>query len=376
MNRLVLIGNGFDLAHGLKTSYYDFILDYLKSSFEKARLKDNYEDELIVVNGNREYIIPEFNDVMTLKQFLIFQVKNYPNGPIYLNQGDDPSLNVPKTAYKLCIKNTFFETLLCECSKYNWVDIENKYYQFLKIILGEKDLKIKEESLYQLNDSLIFLIKKLREYLSVQKLTYLNIEYNSIFSEFINKDEVVFPLQLSNGELPRRTMFLNFNYTDTLSNYFTSNSYRRLEIPGVVINCIHGKVNSDKDPIVFGFGDELDKDYSRIESEETKGFLKFIKSFWYFKTSNYHDLIRFIESDDFQVFIVGHSCGLSDRTMLNMIFEHQNCKSIKIFYHEKDGKNNYTELTEEISRHFTSKGDMRMKIVPLNKSSAMPQVKI
>ena len=26
MNRLVLIGNGFDLAHGLKTSYKDFIL--------------------------------------------------------------------------------------------------------------------------------------------------------------------------------------------------------------------------------------------------------------------------------------------------------------------------------------------------------------
>jgi hypothetical protein len=25
MNRIILIGNGFDLAHGLKTSYKDFI---------------------------------------------------------------------------------------------------------------------------------------------------------------------------------------------------------------------------------------------------------------------------------------------------------------------------------------------------------------
>lgn len=25
MNRLVIIGNGFDMAHGLKTSYKDFI---------------------------------------------------------------------------------------------------------------------------------------------------------------------------------------------------------------------------------------------------------------------------------------------------------------------------------------------------------------
>jgi hypothetical protein len=28
MNRLIIIGNGFDLAHGIKTSYKDFITDY------------------------------------------------------------------------------------------------------------------------------------------------------------------------------------------------------------------------------------------------------------------------------------------------------------------------------------------------------------
>ena len=56
-----------------------------------------------------------------------------------------------------------------------------------------------------------------------------------------------------------------------------------------------------------------------------------LNPFWYFQTSNYHDLVRFIESNIFQVFILGHSCGLSDRTMLNMIFEHDHCKSIKLF---------------------------------------------
>jgi hypothetical protein len=28
VNRLILVGNGFDLAHGLKTSYKDFIDDF------------------------------------------------------------------------------------------------------------------------------------------------------------------------------------------------------------------------------------------------------------------------------------------------------------------------------------------------------------
>ena len=35
MNRLVIIGNGFDLAHKMKTSYKDFILDFLKESLQK-----------------------------------------------------------------------------------------------------------------------------------------------------------------------------------------------------------------------------------------------------------------------------------------------------------------------------------------------------
>lgn len=30
MNKIILIGNGFDLAHGLKTSYEDFIYWYWK----------------------------------------------------------------------------------------------------------------------------------------------------------------------------------------------------------------------------------------------------------------------------------------------------------------------------------------------------------
>ena len=40
MNRLVIIGNGFDLAHGLKTSYMDFINWYWERRLN-ARLTEN-----------------------------------------------------------------------------------------------------------------------------------------------------------------------------------------------------------------------------------------------------------------------------------------------------------------------------------------------
>ena len=41
MNRIVLIGNGFDLAHGLKTSYKNFIDWYWKDWGEKLYRREN-----------------------------------------------------------------------------------------------------------------------------------------------------------------------------------------------------------------------------------------------------------------------------------------------------------------------------------------------
>ncbi|MBK9736892.1 MAG: hypothetical protein IPO92_18815 [Saprospiraceae bacterium] len=45
INRLILIGNGFDLAHGMKTSYADFILWYFQKCWEDAFENYNYDNE-------------------------------------------------------------------------------------------------------------------------------------------------------------------------------------------------------------------------------------------------------------------------------------------------------------------------------------------
>jgi hypothetical protein len=59
MNRLIIIGNGFDLAHDLKTRYSDFI-DFLwkkeADCFYKSLDESNYESELIQVKlRNNDY---------------------------------------------------------------------------------------------------------------------------------------------------------------------------------------------------------------------------------------------------------------------------------------------------------------------------------
>lgn len=123
--------------------------------------------------------------------------------------------------------------------------------------------------------------------------------------------------------------------------------------------------------MIFGYGDELDDDFNGILKKNENSFLTNIKSIRYLETNNYRKLLSFIDSSPFQIYVMGHSCGNSDRTMLNTLFEHRNCVSIKVFYHDKgDGKDNYIELIENILRNFTDSKAMRDKVV--NKSYCKP----
>lgn len=98
------------------------------------------------------------------------------------------------------------------------------------------------------------------------------------------------------------------------------------------------------------------------------------ESIRYLETPNYRNVLSFLESEPFQVLIMGHSCGNSDRTLLNTIFEYKNCVFIKPYYYIKeDGTDNYIELVQNISRNLTDMKLMRDRVV--NKTQCEPLVK-
>lgn len=155
---------------------------------------------------------------------------------------------------------------------------------------------------------------------------------------------------------PSNTMLLNFNYTNTPQRYMEFH-------PNVTINYIHGHLDDPKS-VIFGYGDELDKEFPRLKEEYDNECLRHAKSINYLESDNYRKMLEFIESEPFQVVIMGHSCGTSDRTLLNTIFEHPNCFSIKPYYYINDkGKDNYQELVQNISRNFTDMKLMRDRVV-------------
>ena len=70
---------------------------------------------------------------------------------------------------------------------------------------------------------------------------------------------------------------------------------------------------------------------------------------------------------------MGHSCGNSDRTLLNTLFEHDNCVSIKVYYRQpEDGPDDYSNLIRNISRNFNDKPKMRDIVV--NRENCSPLV--
>lgn len=342
MNRLVLIGNGFDLSHGLKTSYRDFIEDYLYRSLMIFLRQGKFEDNNILITYIERYyyMTQEFIELFEQvenKMHVIQQILR--NNMIMFEKKNRSYHNVIKVKFI----NPFLDVLMkkMNTNEFKWVDIENEYYK--ELITFAKAGKI--EAIKTLNDGLDLIKKELENYLhNLPAVNLLPSQWKQL-KDTLDLDET------------DKILFLTFNYTPTLQQY-------HLPIKDMEIIHIHGETKSSPNPIIFGFGDEMDDEYKTLEKLNDNCALENIKSFGYFLNDNYTRLIDFIRLGKFKVNILGHSCGLSDRIMLNTIFEHQNCEQIEINYFENAGGNNFKELTQNISRHFNKKALMRDRVLP------------
>jgi len=427
MNKLVIIGNGFDLAHNLPTSYKDFIDDFWKN------LRNNIDDELVKkiveIEPSKNWLHFLEDDFSNFREFQdnIARYKHNPIHPILYDYKTHTVLSKNQSARVIFrFKNKFFKEINIK-SLNNWVDIENEYYLKLKSkskeklssYLGSKEkaeLEQTERNLREvkiLNEEFSQIKKLLKNYLNKNIEGYYNLfdgkivnyeDFKKIFEvrpRFLSKtndyqdflkefpkddyDEIIridnrlseadekgeLQQLLESGQVIHQTIFLNFNYTNSVKRHLKNLTPNSLgyNLKANEIN-IHGKIND----MNFGYGDEMDEAYKFIENLNENEFLKNFKSFKYLQNLKYKNLLDYIDSGKFQVYIMGHSCGLSDRTLLNTIFEHKHCRSIKIFYHEREnGSDNFTEIIQNISRHFNDKKLMREKVVNKLLCSPLPQ---
>ena len=159
MNRIILIGNGFDLAHGLKTSYKDFIYWFWKKNI------DNFKRLGIV--DNDFFIIPisEY-DCRNLE--VEKEIKNYQ----YMVR-----------RLKITFKNKFIRIISEKSSLQNWVDIEEEYYRLLKEIINKNVNYGEYDNIKQLNKDFSCIKTELENYLMEE--TKKGIGGNAI--DFVNE---------------------------------------------------------------------------------------------------------------------------------------------------------------------------------------------
>lgn len=427
MNRIILIGNGFDLAHGLPTSYDSFINNLWLSIYKEVRNDLDYHVT------NNEYVSVKVRDrIHLLRDYLPVYDSNRTHKEIisFLNNSE----------LSLTYHNNFFQLICSHCQEGGWHGVEHDYYQVLKSLKKTPNLNTQVK---EFNNQFSKIEKDLQQYLiDVEKKTvisddviseitekiYLSFKFEDVsityrkrlieslfqyitlvFSNFVTPSvDSVIPIikqrflvlsgydniqlfQILEGFFYRKTLdeqvkyieskrsikqvfidilypekflLLDFNYTNTTVKY---------NHPDTDIIHIHGELNNPKNPMIFGYGDEIGEDYKKIEDLEENELLKNVKSIRYQDTNNYQRLMEFIESDYYQVFVMGHSCGNSDRTLLNTLFEHENCLSIKPYYYqfgENAEDSNYSDIVRNISRNFRDKPAMRNKVV--NKTYCEP----
>lgn len=416
MNRIILVGNGFDLAHGLKTRYEDFINWYYNQLVDDLHKCESniYADGLCILTLHKQVSWKSFID-LHINILHSFQKDNaYKIFEYFEMQGVNVELLI------------LLERITKSIETKGWVDIENDYYELLKRTVNNPENNFgqdgNDDEDYNKNvDDLHKQLTKLQGLLSTYLKSVQNVAGNltiarlndiinepirrrdiatqstSIFNNEveheINKDTFDFMSLLpklepvttiaescktiteNRKQIERKRQILNqkklevkdilildFNYT------YTTNKYHNKIIH------IHGELDKPK-TIIFGYGDELDEHYKNLSNLNDNRYLTNMKSIRYLENSNYRDMLSFINVAPYQIYIMGHSCGNSDRTLLNTLFEHENCVSIKPFYYQMgDEHDNYSEITQNISRNFTDMQSFRDKVVDKTRCEPMPQL--
>lgn len=369
MNRLIIIGNGFDLSYGLKSSYQHFLKHYIEKCFKEYRLNSNLFE--ISTRNSTITNIPLFfenNKIEVIADKIKFLEENNlrlkPKGPLSVDLKENLLTN-----NWVDVEALYFNCIIRLLDKFKAISNQvnkDRYYEFLN-------------SLKQINYEFKLLTDEFINYLKDRKRPN-NVSYQKLNDEIHRKIFSVYDfLPIADSKIEGNCLILNFNYTDFIENVIGSQKYVHS------IN-IHGLLKNKTNPIIFGYGDYFHENYKDIENLNIPEYLRFIKSMEYPKTGNYKKLLNFLDIGriplkddelyrdtqlDFEVLIYGHSCGLSDRILLKQIFEHKNCKQIYVAFHQDI--EDYFNKTIEISRHFDKKDEFLKKLQPFNEFFKIPQ---
>lgn len=346
--KILLIGNGFDLAHGLPTSYKDF-LDFCKM------VRELYTYPIIDNEYNQKKLI-DWNTDKTIKSKLLECYENRKNC------FEDKITTQCKELDELydCIKENVWINYFLEREKSigeNWIDFESEISNVVQAIETLKGYIERDEDVLKIKNTkqktIIYFLKiakkSLQDVFNLKRIDGfiedISIELDKLIRsleiyicEFVNEIDII----KENDDIKTITpdYVLSFNY---------SNTYERIygQSKEVTYDYIHGKAdienNVDTCNLVLGIDEYLEDD--KNDKLEFIAFKKFYQRIYKSTDSTYMKWVEQIKKYpevNHNLFIFGHSLDKTDRDILKLLICNDNVTT-KIYYYRKN-KNDKKEL--------------------------------
>ena len=308
MNRLILVGNGFDRYLELNTDYPSllkkvlyYIINELNPLGENILMKVNEDVKADIDKSYKNGKDDFFNELLTLKN-----------------------------NNKIEIKSKFLEELIKQIEKEGWCDYET--------IMKDEGGNAYEHKCIDILDFCFISEIELENKRKSAIKTYTE-KVNEI-ARILNLNEIINNID--------ETIICNFNYTDTFEDVAEQIEHRDLLY-------IHGNLKN-KETCIFGYylDDKFRASFNGIDDINEK--------YWMQKDSitiERETLGNFASFDDFELFIIGLSCGESDELLLQKkIFGSKKCRSVKVMRYDKKG---YDDIVRNIKKIYK---DLGIDIIP------------
>lgn len=322
MNILV-IGNGFDLAHGLPTGYGNF-LDFVQAfqrfnEFAETE-NDDYNAYFTSLKDKKIDIYKEIESHIFSNCWLKHFIDTYKGRQI---EGKEGWIDF-ESEISLVIQN-FDSTRLQLKDKISVPKSINNIKQLRNALF---QLEFSPENYKKNKDQFLIDLNRLTRCLEIYLCDYINYKNCKPFREIskLNIDKV-----------------LSFNYTDTYKKL-----YDKLESTTVEYDFIHGKASMDNDidscNLVLGIDEYLTGDFMNKDNEFIQ-FKKFYQRIYKGTGCRYIDwlndrrnIIRTtprLPHPDLNIYIYGHSLDVTDADILRRLILENGAKTT-IYHHSKE----------------------------------------
>ena len=361
MKKILLVGNGFDLAHGLLTNYQDFLK--IMQHWKEFRAEYDRKEKC-----KRENVIEGFT-----QQDIFEALKIQGDVGLYIDKYVYDIAEIDATVLdelEKIIKSNSWVKYFCNCGAEidGWIDFEKEIYPVIEMFnfifkadyfdaesYNSEMIYIKKQDITTRN---LKLFKCWNKYINVGSEIWITKEYGGLKGGLLKKrilkslknefDEFIYAFELYLHEFVYKNKSLkllkqvkeietdyviSFNYTLTESMYGVSEEK---------VHHIHGKIRPDlkvgKNNMILGVNE------SYVKNNE---FIYFVKYFQRIQKRIGTTYKGFLEEcgykgkkwicnnkAGYELHIYGHSLDVTDRDILEYVIE--GAQKVKIYYYNQD----------------------------------------